>query len=93
MTKKRISSVVILLGVAVICLCSVDAQAWGVPYPGGDVKWDNTGKGAVRYPGGQVQWGQYGGGVRFPGGHVQWGKRNRGEVGINLPGVNFNVGW
>lgn len=93
MTKNWNKLVLILLGVALICLLSVDAQAWGVSYPGGDVKLDNAAKGGVRYPGGHVRWGQNGGGVHFPGGHVHWGNNGRGGVGINLPGVNFNVGW
>jgi hypothetical protein len=93
MTKNGDLLLALLLGLTLICLFSVDARAGGVPYPGGDVKWDNDGKGGVRYPGGQVRWGQQGGGVRFPGGHVQWGQDGSGKVGINLPGVNFNVGW
>jgi len=93
MTKKKNALIMILFGLAVLFLFSSDAQAWRVPYPGGDVKWDNAGRGGVRYPGGEVTWGQYRGGVRFPGGNVRWGNQGRGGVGINLPGVNFNVGW
>ncbi len=93
MAKNTTRLMAILLALALIWLLAVDAQAWGVPYPGGDVKWNNHGKGRVRYPGGQVRWGHYAGGVRFPGGHVHWGDYGRGGVGIDLPGVHFNVGW
>ncbi len=93
MTKNCNRLMMILAGVALICIFAADVRAWGVPYPGGEVRWNDNGNGSVRYPGGQVRWGKYDGGVRFPGGHVRWEKRGRGGAGINLPGVNFNVGW
>jgi len=48
------------------------ANAWSVPFPGGEVQW-GPGHGVVRFPFGDVRWGQSGGRVDFPGGAVTWG--------------------
>jgi len=68
------------------------ADAWTVPFPGGDVRW-GPGHGGVRFPYGDVRWGHRGGIVEFPGGAVNWGPSGSGRVRINVPGFGTDIRW